>query len=69
MPKTYKIGIVVEYTPDENNRLEWEDETDTPRNEDELIHFLKNEVEEIIWDATKRNELWHSIDLIEVVND
>lgn len=69
MPKTYKIGIVVEYTPDENNRLEWEDETDTPRNEDELIHFLKNEVEEIIWDATKRNELWHSIDLIGVVND
>lgn len=69
MPKTYKIGIVVEYTPDENNRLEWEDETDTPRNEDELIHFLKNEVEEIIWDATKRNELWHNIDLIGVVND
>lgn len=69
MPKTYKIGIVVEYTPDENNRLEWEDENDTPRNEDELIHFLKNEVEEIIWDATKRNELWHSIDLIGVVND
>jgi hypothetical protein len=69
MSKTYKIGIVVEYTPDENNRLEWEDETDTPRNEDELIHFLKNEVEEIIWDATKRNELWNSIDLIGVVND
>lgn len=69
MSKTYKIGIVVEYTPDENNRLEWEDENDTPRNEDELIHFLKNEVEEIIWDATKRNELWHSIDLIGVVND
>ena len=69
MSKTYKIGIVVEYTPDENNMLEWEDETDTPRNEDELIHFLKNEVEEIIWDATKRNELWHSIDLIGVVND
>lgn len=69
MSKTYKIGIVFEYTPDENNRLEWEDETDTPRNEDELIHFLKNEVEEIIWDATKRNELWHSIDLIGVVND
>ena len=69
MSKTYKIGIVVEYTPDENNMLEWEDETDTPRNEDELIHKLKNEVEEIIWDATKRNEVWHLIDLIEVVND
>ena len=69
MPKTYKIGIVVEYTPDENNMLEWEDETDTPRNEDELIHKLKNEVEEIIWDATKRNEVWNLLDLIEVVND
>ena len=69
MPRTYKVGIVVEYTPDENNMLHWEDETDTPRNEDELIHKLKNEVEEIIWDATKRNEVWNLIDLIEVVND
>jgi len=69
MPKIYKIGIVVEYTPDENNMLEWEDETDTPRNEDELIYKLRSEVEEIIWDATRRNELWHMIGVIEVVND
>ena len=75
MPKTYKIGIVVEYTPDMYNYLEWEDEYNNEdehnqtRTEDELIHKLKSEVEEIIWDATKRNELWHSIDLIEVVND
>jgi hypothetical protein len=75
MPKTYKVGIVVEYTPDMYNYLEWEDEYNNEdehnqtRTEDELIHKLKSEVEEIIWNATKRNELWHSIDLIEVVND
>jgi hypothetical protein len=75
MPKTYKIGIVVEYTPDMYNYLEWEDEYNNEdehnqtRTEDELIYKLRSEVEEIIWDATKRNELWHMIDLIEVVND
>ena len=26
MAKTYRVGIVWEYTPDENNYLHWEDE-------------------------------------------
>lgn len=75
MNKTYKVGIVVEYTPDMYNYLEWEDEYNNEdehnqtRTEDELIYKLKSEVEEIIWDATKRNELWQMIGVIEVVND
>jgi hypothetical protein len=75
MPKTYKVGIVVEYTPDMYNYLEWEDEYNNEdehnqtRTEDELIHKLKSEVEEIIWNASNHNELWHIIDVIEVVND
>jgi len=78
MAKTYRVGIVWEYTPDENNYLHWEDEYEiededkdedfVPRPEGQLITLLKNELGEAITNGLNRDELWNMI-TIEVVEE
>jgi hypothetical protein len=78
MAKTYKVGISWDYTPDDNNYLDWEDEYEiqeedkdedfVARSEEELINFLKNEMTEAIYNGLKYNDIWNMID-VEVVDD
>jgi hypothetical protein len=78
MGKTYRVGIVWEYTPDENNYLHWEDEYEiededkdedfVPRPEGQLITLLRNELGEAITNGLNRDELWNMIS-VEVVEE
>jgi hypothetical protein len=78
MAKTYRVGIVWEYTPDENNYLHWEDEymiedkdkdeDFVPRPEGQLITLLQNELGEAITNGLNRDELWSMIS-VEVVEE
>jgi hypothetical protein len=78
MAKTYRVGIVWEYTPDENNYLHWEDEymiedkdkdeDFVPRPEGQLITLLQNELGEAITNGLNRDELWSMIS-VEVVKE
>jgi hypothetical protein len=78
MAKTYRVGIVWEYTPDENNYLHWEDEYKiededkdedfVPRPEGQLITLLQNELGEAITNGLNRDELWSMI-RVEVVEE
>jgi hypothetical protein len=78
MAKTYRVGIVWEYTPDENNYLHWEDEYEiededkdedfVPRPEGQLITLLQNELGEAITNGLNRDELWNMIS-VEVVEE
>ncbi|CAB4137454.1 hypothetical protein UFOVP325_40 [uncultured Caudovirales phage] len=78
MGKTYRVGIVAEYTPDENNYLHWEDEYEiededkdedfVPRPETQLITLLRNELWEIIHNGINRDELYSMI-TIEVIEE
>jgi hypothetical protein len=71
MAKTYRVGIVWDYTPDENNYLHWEDEymiedkdkdeDFVPRPEQQLITLLQNELGEAITNGLNRDELWSMI--------
>lgn len=77
MPKTYRVGITWNYTPDKNNFLDWEDEYEieddekdedfVARSEEELITFLKNEMSEAIYNGLKYDELYEMID-VEVID-
>jgi predicted RNA-binding protein with PUA-like domain len=56
----YSLGIIMEFEPDKNNYLPWEDEYETavqPRSEEDLVSMLKTEFEETIWTGVKRYEL------------
>jgi len=77
MPKTYRVGISWDYTPDENNFLDWEDEYEIeddekdedfqPRTEEEFITFLKNEMSEAIYNGLKYDDLWNMIE-VEIID-
>lgn len=77
MPKKeYKLSISVEYVPDENNYLDWEDQYEAeeneyedevePRTEEELIDKLKNELAEMVFNGVKYNDLYDMI-TVEVI--
>jgi hypothetical protein len=61
MPKKYVVSLVVEYEPDENNYLNWEDEYQiedkdkgedfVARTEQNLITILRREVVEMVANA------------------
>jgi len=78
MGKTYRVGIVWEYTPDENNYLHWEDEYEiededkdedfVPRPKGQLITLLRNELGEAITNGLNRDELWNMIS-VEIVEE
>lgn len=70
----YSVGITMDFEPDENNYLPWEEQYESedkvePRTKNELMRIIQNEYEETIWTSLKRNEIFHMISIDEVEQD
>lgn len=75
MPKKYVVSLVVEYKPDENNYLDWEDEYEiededkdedfVARTEQELTNKVVCEVVEMVENAQNHGEV-HELFSVEV---
>jgi len=73
MPKIYRASITMEVYPDENGLMDWEDEYDTEepennRTEEELLHFVRSELVEALFNGLKYNDIADMI-TAEVVED
>jgi hypothetical protein len=68
MPKIYRASITMDIYPDENGLMEWEDEDQTPRTEQELLDFARSELLECLFNGLKYNEI-ESMVMTEVVED
>lgn len=66
MSKIIRTKIVYDVYPDENGLLDWEDEDSTPRTEEELIQFAREEMYELIMNGCKHDDIWNMID-VEIV--
>jgi len=74
MPKIYRASITMEVYPDENGLMDWEDEYDTEepennRTEEELLHFVRSELVEALFNGLKYNDINDMITLEVVEND
>jgi hypothetical protein len=73
MPKIYRASITMDIYPDENGLMDWEDEYDTEepennRTEEELLHFVRSELVEALFNGLKYNEIEQMI-TVEVVEE
>ena len=68
MSKSYRASITLTLEPDENGLLDWQDEDEEGRTEEELIQFAREELAEIIFNGVKYNDIWNMID-VEVVDN
>jgi hypothetical protein len=58
--KTYRAYVEMEFEPDENGYLEWENydpEEDTPRTEEQMKRFFADE----LWDYILQNIKYHDV--------
>lgn len=73
MPKIYRASITMNLYPDKNGLMDWEDGYDTEepennRTEEELLHFVRSELIEAVFNGIKYNDIEQMITL-EVVED
>jgi hypothetical protein len=74
MPKIYRASITMNIYPDQNGLMDWEDGYDTEepennRTEEELLHFVRNELVEAVLNGIKYNDINDMITLEVVEND
>ncbi len=60
MTKTYRAYVEMEFEPDENGYLEWENydpEYDTPRTEEQMERLFRDE----LWEYILQNIKYHDV--------
>ncbi len=68
MTKIIRASITFDIYPDENGLMDWEDEDDEGRNDEELLDFARSELLECLYNGLKYNEVSEMID-VEIINE
>jgi hypothetical protein len=74
MRKVYRASITMNIYPDQNGLMDWEDGYDTEepennRTEEELLHFVRSELVEALFNGIKYNDIEDMITLKVVEHD
>jgi hypothetical protein len=68
MSKVYRASITFDIYPEENELVAMHEEEDGPMTEEQLINFARSELNEVIYNGLKYEEIWDMID-VEVIDE